>query len=99
MCRFLNELLKRKDEYCFPVTITKKQAEYLLSINTSENREQKTNLINKYRLLMDAGKWETRIGSFIGLSYFDGDLTDGQHRLTAFLNSKLDTLTTFVCFG
>lgn len=99
MEHFINTLYKRKDEYCFTIIIDKKKAKYLLSINDTANRELDKYKINEYLNLMNSGNWETRKGSFLGLSYYDKIIIDGQHRLHAFIKSNLNELETFICFG
>lgn len=99
MKKFINSIYKRKDEYCFIITISKEQAKYLLSLNDPENREIIPKRVDDYKNIMNAGNWEVKKGSFLGFSYFGKSIGDGQHRLTAFINSNLKELETFICFG
>lgn len=99
MKTFINSIYKRKDEYCFIIKINKPQAKYLLSLNDPDNRDIIPQKIQDYIKIMNSGKWQTRKGSFLGLYYFDKCISDGQHRLNAFIQSEIEELETFICFG
>lgn len=99
MKHFINSLYKRKDDYSFIISIDKEKAKFLLSINDTANRELNELKVNDYVEIMNSGNWETRQGSFLGFSYYDEMISDGQHRLNAFIKSNLQTLETFICFG
>lgn len=66
------------------VTITPQMAERILSTNYT-NRPIKRELVEKYKKAMLAGKWKVHKPG-IELTY-DGKLINGQHRLTAIIES------------
>lgn len=95
----VDDLFSRKDESLFKTKLSKNDAKILLGLNDDENRPLENDLVDEYLNLMNQGKWKPNIIYPIGLSYYYKMLIDGQHRLTAFLKSKLPYLETYIKFG
>ncbi len=72
-----------------PTRITRAMAESWLGSNHT-NRKLRRTKVDAYRSDMDAGRWRGN-DSVIKVNH-DGELINGQHRLTAFLLSGLDCI-------
>lgn len=72
-----------------PTRVTRDMAERWLSANHA-NRKLRRTKVGAYRSDMDAGRWRGN-DSVIKVDY-SGNLINGQHRLTAFLESGLDSI-------
>ncbi len=77
-------------------TLTKETAEYYLSLN-SKNRKINAKRVAKYLRDMNDGRWKV-VPDAIGFNK-EGALTNGQHRLQAFIKSELNTIQFFVVKG
>lgn len=77
-----------KDPYGFHtyVTITPELASEVLRFNARIQRNRRKEVIRRYRRDMEAGKW-ARTADPIRFT-LDGDLIDGQHRLSALADAK-----------
>jgi hypothetical protein len=61
--------------------ITPQKAKDYFEKNDPDNRPINHKKVKEYRDKMKSGKWELR--DFIGFSYYDGYLINGQHRMLA----------------
>lgn len=75
--------------------VTREQAKVWLS-KMGQNRKLNESWVVAYQRAMDAGLWDTDPGRTPIALDNEGRLINGQHRLAAFLRSKLDTLTIMV---
>lgn len=84
------------DSNVFDTVMTKEQAQRILQTNNTHNRHISNRHVALLRRDMDNGQWH-RSGDDFAFSP-EGLLVNGQHRLTAFTTSTLDTLEVTVKF-
>lgn len=92
--RLLGVPLERETE---KVSINKAQAKRLMKTNNDHNRKISTKHVMKLKMSMDEGRWVWGADS-IAFDY-SGTITNGQHRLAAFINSNMTHLVVTVNFG
>lgn len=77
-------------------TLTKDRAKDILRESNYGNRTIRPALVQKYKRDMNAGRWASRLATNVIIFSPEARLQDGQHRLTAFVASDLETLGFYV---
>ena len=94
---FKQEFLRISQESVIKIAITPEFAKYILANHNKLNRPVKAHIVRKYVRLMKLGRW-VRASEAIGFDN-DNQITSGQHRLIAVVESgvTLDFILVFGC--
>lgn len=97
-CSATNPRTKKPYTYAvFRGTLSKKAMRHILATCNKHNRQVKTARVGRYLRILKSGRWFEN-GMPVHFDQF-GDLLDGAHRLTMFVNAGVDGATMLFTFG